>query len=74
MDILDQSIGKLARSTPGVTAVFHKYQLDFCCGGNQTVRAAARNKTSMSALCLMSLPRLTRRTPRRIALTLPTNS
>ena len=44
MDILDQSMGKLARSTPGVTAVFHKYQLDFCCGGNQTVRAAARNQ------------------------------
>lgn len=42
MDILDQKIGKLARTTPAITAVFHKYNLDFCCGGNQTLRAAAR--------------------------------
>jgi iron-sulfur cluster repair protein YtfE (RIC family) len=28
MSILDQNIGQLARDIPGITAVFHKYQLD----------------------------------------------
>ncbi|HEX7025601.1 MAG TPA: iron-sulfur cluster repair protein YtfE [Gammaproteobacteria bacterium] len=41
MSILDQSLGQLARDIPGITAVFHKYQLDFCCGGKQSLRAAA---------------------------------
>ena len=38
---IDQSLGALARSIPGATQVFHAYQLDFCCGGKQTLREAA---------------------------------
>lgn len=41
MNIFDQSLGQLARTIPGATAVFHKYQLDFCCGGKQSLRSAA---------------------------------
>jgi len=41
MNLLDLSLGELARDIPGITAVFHKYKLDFCCGGKQSLRAAA---------------------------------
>jgi regulator of cell morphogenesis and NO signaling len=38
--LLDRSLGDLARSIPGATAVFHRHQLDFCCGGKQSLRNA----------------------------------
>lgn len=38
--LLDRSLGDLARSLPGATAVFHRHQLDFCCGGRKTLRDA----------------------------------
>lgn len=38
--LLDRSLGDLARSIPGATAVFHRHQLDFCCGGRQLLRDA----------------------------------
>lgn len=41
MSVLDQSLGQLARSIPGATAIFHKYRLDFCCGGKHSLREAA---------------------------------
>lgn len=41
MTILDESVGQLARSIPGATAVFHKYQIDFCCNGKHSLREAA---------------------------------
>ncbi|WP_374430248.1 iron-sulfur cluster repair protein YtfE [Ideonella dechloratans] len=37
---LDRSLGDLARSIPGATAIFHRHQLDFCCGGKQSLRDA----------------------------------
>lgn len=37
---LDRSLGDLARSIPGATAVFHQHDLDFCCGGKKTLRDA----------------------------------
>lgn len=40
MNLLDQTVGWLARNIPGSTRVFHEFQLDFCCGGNQPLRAA----------------------------------
>lgn len=39
-NLLDRSLGDLARSIPGATAVFHRHQLDFCCGGKKSLRAA----------------------------------
>lgn len=44
MNILDQSLGQLACDIPGVTAVFRKYGLDFCCNGKQNLRAAASQR------------------------------
>lgn len=40
MNMLDQTVGWLARNIPGSTRVFHEHQLDFCCGGNQPLRLA----------------------------------
>lgn len=40
----DQSLGALAISIPGATRLFRTYDLDFCCGGKQTLRKAAENK------------------------------
>ena len=40
MTLLDQSLGALARSIPGATQVFHEHKLDFCCGGQISLRQA----------------------------------
>lgn len=39
--LLDQSLGRLARSIAGATGVFDAHGLDFCCGGARTLRTAA---------------------------------
>lgn len=44
MTLANQSLGQLARDLPGATAVFHKYKLDFCCGGSRTLSDAAAHK------------------------------
>lgn len=41
MDLMDQSLGQLARRIPGATRVFNTHQFDFCCAGNRTLRTAA---------------------------------
>ena len=41
MEMIDQSLGQLARRIPGATRLFDAHRLDFCCGGNKTLRAAA---------------------------------
>ena len=37
----ERLLGDIARELPGAAAVFRRYQLDYCCGGNQTLREAA---------------------------------
>src|SRR5690606_10920336 len=44
MNILEQTLGQLARDIPGATAVFHSYRLDFCCGGEKTLVEACGHK------------------------------
>jgi regulator of cell morphogenesis and NO signaling len=39
-----QSLGEIAASLPGATAVFRRYKLDFCCGGAESLGEAARRK------------------------------
>jgi regulator of cell morphogenesis and NO signaling len=39
-----QSLGKLAVSIPGATAIFRKLKLDFCCGGQQSLENACTEK------------------------------
>ena len=41
MNLLDQSLGTLARDIAGATRIFNDYALDFCCGGKHSLRAAA---------------------------------
>ena len=41
MDLIDQSLGALARDIPGATRVLDMYRLDFCCGGKQSLAQAA---------------------------------
>ena len=40
MNLLEQSLGQLACDLPGSTRIFHRYKLDFCCGGQQSLREA----------------------------------
>ena len=40
----DQPLGQIAVELPGSTAVFRRLKLDFCCGGEITLRQAAEEK------------------------------
>ncbi len=40
----DQSLGQIAVELPGATAVFRGLKLDFCCGGQVSLRKAAADK------------------------------
>lgn len=44
MSLLDQSLGQIACEIAGATRVFHQHKLDFCCGGQKTLREAAARK------------------------------
>lgn len=49
--LLQRTLGEIATSLPGSTAVFRAHKLDFCCGGNVTLRdAAARKGLSAEAI------------------------
>ena len=37
----DRTLADIARELPGATAVFRRHRLDFCCGGERSLRAAA---------------------------------
>lgn len=41
---LDQAIGQIAVDLPGATAVFRRLKLDFCCGGQISLKQAAADK------------------------------
>lgn len=41
MELIDQSLGQLARRIAGATRVFDAHRLDFCCAGNRSLRYAA---------------------------------
>ena len=41
----DQAIGQIAVQLPGATAVFRRLKLDFCCGGQISLRQAAADKS-----------------------------
>lgn len=44
MQLLERSLGDLATQIPGITAVFHRYGLDFCCNGQRTLEEALARK------------------------------
>lgn len=39
-----RSLGEIAASLPGATAVFRRHKLDFCCGGSKSLHDAAAHK------------------------------
>lgn len=57
---LDQTIGHIACELPGATRVFHANRLDFCCGGDKTLREAIeRRKIADTTPILSALEELT---------------
>ncbi|WP_397472656.1 iron-sulfur cluster repair protein YtfE [Rheinheimera sp.] len=58
LPLLEQSLGHLATSIAGATAVFHQYKLDFCCGGKQSLADALAKKQLDSATVLNALEQL----------------
>lgn len=40
----DQKVGEIAAKIAGATAVFRKYKIDFCCGGNISLSEAASQR------------------------------
>lgn len=51
MAFRDQPLGELALSIPRASALFRKYDMDYCCGGKQTPdRAAARKALDVAAI------------------------
>ncbi len=44
MAFRDQPLGELALTIPRASALFRKYNLDFCCGGKQTLLRAAKRQ------------------------------
>lgn len=51
MSYRDQPLGELALSIPRASALFRKYDMDYCCGGKQTLaRAAARKELDVEAI------------------------
>jgi regulator of cell morphogenesis and NO signaling len=52
MSYLDKRLGFIAKTIPGATGVFHKYQLDFCCGGNKTLgEVSANSRIDPQVIC-----------------------
>lgn len=43
-DRADQALGEIAVQLPGATAIFRRLKLDFCCGGQVSLRQAAQDK------------------------------
>ncbi|MCE8017090.1 iron-sulfur cluster repair protein YtfE [Halomonas sp. MCCC 1A17488] len=41
MNLLEQTVGRIALSLPGATRVFHTHNIDFCCGGRISLQQAA---------------------------------
>lgn len=39
----DQTVGQIAASLPGASAIFRNFKIDFCCGGDVTLDIAAKD-------------------------------
>ncbi|MBV8471267.1 MAG: iron-sulfur cluster repair protein YtfE [Burkholderiaceae bacterium] len=58
--LADQSLGQIAVGLPGATAIFRRLKLDFCCGGQISLRQAAQDKHLDLNAVLQELARLDR--------------
>ncbi len=59
-DRADQALGQIAVQLPGATTVFRRLRLDFCCGGQISLRQAALDKKLDLAAVLAELGTLER--------------
>jgi len=59
MNLLDETLGNLARDIPGATALFHDYRLDFCWHGDRSLETAARERGLEPARLVADLEVLT---------------
>ena len=51
MAFRDQPLGELALTIPRASALFRQYDMDYCCGGKQTLaRAASRKALDVAVL------------------------
>ena len=44
MSFADKKLSEIAVSVPGSTSLLREYDLDFCCGGSDTLANAAAEK------------------------------
>ena len=44
MNMTQTTVGDIAATVPGATAVFRRHKIDFCCGGNKTLAEACAKK------------------------------
>jgi len=61
MSLLDQSLANIATSIGGATAIFNQYKLDFCCGGQYTLREALAERRLPEQKLLIALSELQQR-------------
>lgn len=59
-DRADQALGQIAVQLPGATAVFRRLKLDFCCGGQISLRQAAQDRQLDLAALVQELDGLQR--------------
>lgn len=45
MNYLETTLAQIACNIPGATRVFHKYKLDFCCGGKKSLADAIADRS-----------------------------
>lgn len=64
--LADQTVGAIAASLPGATAVFRRHKMDFCCGGDVQLAEAARRKGVDIGALEAELAALTSGAPDRI--------
>ncbi len=43
-ELWERTVGDIAATVPGATAVFRKYKIDFCCNGDLTLDSAAQRR------------------------------
>jgi regulator of cell morphogenesis and NO signaling len=44
LELWERTVGDIAATLAGATAVFRKFKIDFCCGGDLTLDSAARRR------------------------------
>ncbi|MHC9511299.1 iron-sulfur cluster repair protein YtfE [Kangiella sp. M94] len=59
INLLDKSLGEIARDIPGASAVLFKHGLDFCCGGHQPLATSIQEKNLELDEVLAQLNQLT---------------